>query len=112
LLLPQTGQTVAVADLGNLSAVQTFHDEISAFALSADMLGSVPVSDVGFNEVMGDYRKASVIDIVGDDLANREARTDLTRYRLMFSVATDEDAKLDRVTLGVNPTLTITYIAE
>jgi hypothetical protein len=67
---------------------------------------------VGFNEVMGDYRKASVIDIVGDDLANREARTDLTRYRLMFSVATDEDAKLDRVTLGVNPTLTITYIAE
>lgn len=112
MIFAQTATTAAVADLGQLNANQTFHEEVSSSALSADMLGSAPVSDVGFSEVLGDYRMVNVIEIVEDDLANREARTDLTRYRLMFSLATDEDGKLDRVTLDVNPTLTLTYIAE
>lgn len=112
LIFAQTATTAAVADLGQLYANQTFHDEVSSYALSADMLGAAPVSDVGFSEVLGDYRMANVIEIVEDDLANREARTDLTRYRLMFSLPTDEDGKLDRVTLDVNPTLTLTYLAE
>lgn len=112
LIFKQTAVNAGIAALGQLYANQTFHDDVSSYALSADMLGSAAISDAGFNEVIGDYRKASVVDIVLDDLANREARTDLTRYRLMFTVATDEDAKQDRVDFTVDPTLTITYLAE
>ncbi|HEX2882173.1 MAG TPA: Ig-like domain-containing protein, partial [Polyangiaceae bacterium] len=112
LLFEQTAVNAGVAALGQLYANQTFHDDVSGFALSADMMASAPISDVGFNEVIGDYRKASLIDIVIDDLANREARTDLNRYRLMFTVATDEDGKQDRVDFSEAPTLTITYLAE
>lgn len=112
----RSAQTDVVGDpsdgaLGALHLESVFYEtiDLAAYNYGADAPGAELV--VGGGEVP--VWTASVSALVLDDLANREARDNLTQYRLRYIDGPDDDGVTDELTLSPEgTTLELVYLAE
>lgn len=97
-------------DLGALRGEHVFFTDFDASVYSAPVLDSLPNTSASERSKGPPYLR--VVDVTGfvlDDLANREARSDLTQVRLRYPTATDSDAATDLLAFEV-ASLRIRYI--